>query len=147
MDESRFPPVRRTYRITDRVSVVALEHQPQAEAKAQLILLHGLEGSADSGYMRSFSQAALESGFGVHRLNLRTCGGTEALSETMYHSGLTGDTILVAENLRNKYKQPIFLIGFSLGGNVVLKLAGELGRTHLLAGVCAVSPPIDLARW
>jgi len=146
LDEHHFPPVRRTYRITDQVSVVALEHQPASTAKAQLVLLHGLEGSADSGYIRSFSQAALQSGFGVHRLNLRTCGGTDTLSETMYHSGLTSDTISVAEDLSRQYTQPVFLVGFSLGGNVVLKLAGELGATHLLRGVCAVSPPIDLAR-
>lgn len=146
LDENRFPPVRQIYRITDQVSVVALEHQPEPAAKGQLVLLHGLEGSADSGYIRSFSQAALESNFGVHRLNLRSCGGTEALSETMYHSGLTGDTIAVAKRLREGYKRPIFLVGFSLGGNVVLKLAGEIGHTDLIAGVCAVSPPIDLAR-
>lgn len=146
LDEARFPAARKIYRVTDRVSVVALEHQPQSAAKAQLLLLHGLEGSADSGYMRSFSQAALESGFGVHRLNLRTCGGTETLSETMYHSGLTSDTIAVAEDIANRFNQPVCLLGFSLGGNVVLKLAGELGDTDLLACVCAVSPPIDLAR-
>ena len=59
----------------------------------------------------------------------------------MYHSGLTGDTKFILEQL----KQPIFLVGFSLGGNVALKLAGELGQNDLLAGVCAVSTPIDLA--
>jgi predicted alpha/beta-fold hydrolase len=146
LDEKRFPAVRKTYRITDRVSVVAVAQQPEGEPKGQLVLLHGLEGSADSGYMRSFAQAALEAGFGVHRLNLRTCGGTEALSETMYHSGLTSDTIQVADRLQHEYRQPIVLVGFSLGGNVVLKLAGELGHTSSLGAVCAVSPPIDLAR-
>jgi len=64
----------------------------------------------------------------------------------MYHSGLTSDTISVTEALRERYSQPIFPVGFSLGGNVVLKLVGELGRTDLIAGACAVSPPIDLAR-
>jgi len=146
LDEKRFPAVRRKYHISDRISVLALEHQPDSVAKGQLILIHGLEGSADSGYMRSFAQTALDAGFGVHRLNLRTCGGTEALSETMYHSGLTSDTISVADKIKQQYKQPVFLVGFSLGGNVVLKLAGEMGRTSLLAGVCAVSPPMDLAR-
>jgi len=146
LDEARFPVVRRTYPITDRISVVALEQQPEAMAKGQLILVHGLEGSANSGYMRSFAQAALEAGFGVHRLNLRTCGGTEALSETMYHSGLTSDTVHIVDRVRQEYAQAVLLIGFSLGGNVVLKLAGELGSTSLLTGVCAVSPPIDLAR-
>jgi predicted alpha/beta-fold hydrolase len=103
--------------------------------------LHGLEGSASAGYFASFTQEALLRGYGVHRLNMRTCGGTEDLCETMYHSGLTGDTKFVIEQL----KQPVFVVGFSLGGNVALKLAGELGESALLAGVCAISTPIDLA--
>jgi len=121
--------------------VVALEHQPLEPARGQIVLLHGLEGSAEAGYFASFAQEALVRGYGVHRLNMRTCGGTEDLCETMYHSGLTGDTKFILEQL----KQPIFLVGFSLGGNVALKLAGELGQNDLLAGVCAVSTPIDLA--
>ena len=63
----------------------------------------------------------------------------------MYHSGLTSDTHAVLRTIKNDRKQPIFIVGFSLGGNVALKLAGELGKTQLLDGVCAVSPPIDLA--
>jgi len=121
--------------------VVALEHQPLEPARGQIVLLHGLEGSVEAGYFASFAQEALVRGYGVHRLNMRTCGGTEDLCETMYHSGLTGDTKFILEQL----KQPIFLVGFSLGGNVALKLAGELGQNDLLAGVCAVSTPIDLA--
>lgn len=125
--------------------MVALEHQPPVPAKGQIIFLHGLEGSAEAGYIKSFSQTALQRGFGVYRLNLRTCGGTEELCETMYHSGLTSDTCAVLEIIKNDRQQPIVLVGFSLGGNVALKLAGELGETKLLDGVCAVSPPIDLA--
>lgn len=110
-----------------------------------MVLLHGLEGCADSGYMQSFAQAALERGFGVHRLNMRTCGGTEELCETMYHSGLTSDPLAVLKEIQRRHAGPAFLVGFSLGGNVALKLAGELGTTELIAGVCAVSTPIDLA--
>jgi predicted alpha/beta-fold hydrolase len=61
----------------------------------------------------------------------------------MYHSGLTSDTRVILERLRRR--GPLFLVGFSLGGNVALKLAGELGETDLLSGVCAISTPIDLA--
>ena len=109
------------------------------------MFLHGLEGCADAGYIMSFAQAALLRGFGVLRVNLRTCGGTEALCETMYHSGLTGDTRFILERMQEACERPVFLAGFSLGGNVALKLAGELGETDLLAGVCAISTPIDLA--
>jgi hypothetical protein len=107
--------------------------------------LHGLEGSANAGYIQSFAQAALERGFGVHRLNMRTCGGTEELCETMYHSGLTRDPLFVLRALRGRTLDPLFVAGFSLGGNIALKLAGELGETDLVAGLCAISTPIDLA--
>ena len=63
----------------------------------------------------------------------------------MYHSGLTGDTELIVRSIRTETQDPIFVVGLSLGGNVALKLAGELGDTDLLSGVCAVSTPIDLA--
>jgi pimeloyl-ACP methyl ester carboxylesterase len=124
---------------------VAFEHQPQTVPRGQIVFLHGLEGSAAAGYVVSFAQEALVRGYGVHRLNLRTCGDTEELCETMYHSGLTGDTKVVLERLQERGLGPNFLVGFSLGGNVALKLAGELGATGLLASVCAISTPIDLA--
>ncbi len=63
----------------------------------------------------------------------------------MYHSGLTNDLLFVIQELRRRSTLPIFPIGFSLGGNVVLKLAGELGKTELLAGAVAISTPLDLA--
>jgi uncharacterized protein len=145
IDERQFPAVRTRHPIDARTTILSLEHQPHAPARAQVLFLHGLEGSADAGYVQSFAQAALERGFRVHRLNLRSCGGTEELCETMYHSGLTSDTRMILERLRERDAVPAFLVGFSLGGNVALKLAGELEHTDLLAGVCAVSTPIDLA--
>ncbi len=109
-------------------------------------MVHGLEGSSAAGYARSLAQAALEAGYAVHRYNMRSCGGTEHLSgKTLYHSGQTSDLLAVVRQLQGR--SPIFLAGFSLGGNVVLKLAGELGESarDLIAGVAAVSAPIDLA--
>ena len=126
--------------------MVAFEHLPGTDPKGQVVLLHGLEGSSDAGYIASFSQEALMRGFAVHRLNMRTCGGTEHLCETMYHSGLTSDTRAVVEKIRRRDSGPIFAVGFSLGGNVVLKLAGELGATELIQGAVAVSTPIDLSK-
>jgi len=76
---------------------------------------------------------------------MRTCGGTESLSETMYHSGLTSDTLHILQQIRRERPEPLFVVGFSLGGNVALKLAGELSENSLLTGVCAASTPIDLA--
>ncbi len=145
IDLVRFPAQRKEYRVDAKTTIVSFEHQPENSAFGQIVFLHGLEGSADAGYIASFAQEALLRGFGVHRLNLRTCGGTEELCETMYHSGLTSDTRFVLERLQNRGLGPNFLVGFSLGGNVALKLAGELGPTDLLAGICAISTPIDLA--
>lgn len=119
---------------------------PSETPAGQLILVHGLEGSSAAGYARSLAQAALEAGYAVHRYNMRSCGGTEHLSgTTLYHSGQTSDLLAVIRQLQGQ--SPIFLAGFSLGGNVVLKLAGELGESarELIAGVVAVSTPIDLA--
>jgi predicted alpha/beta-fold hydrolase len=145
IDENRFPAKRMLYQADPSAQVVVYEHQPLGGPRGQLLFLHGLEGSAQAGYIQSFAQAALERGFGVHRKNLRSCGGTEDLTQTMYHSGLTIDTRFVAQSINERSLGPVFLVGFSLGGNVVLKLAGELGQTDLIAGVCAVSTPIDLA--
>lgn len=119
---------------------------PAGETKAEILMVHGLEGSSDAGYARSFSQAGLQAGFATHRFNMRSCCNTEHLSgKALYHSGQTSDLLYVLRAL--KRTAPIFLTGFSLGGNVVIKLAGELGdEAHdLIAGVAAISTPIDLA--
>jgi predicted alpha/beta-fold hydrolase len=110
-------------------------------------MVHGLEGSGEAGYMRSLSAAALGAGFAAHRFHMRTCGGTERLCRTLYHAGLTSDLLAVLRQLRSEGRAPAFLVGFSLGGNVVLKLAGEMGESArpLVRGVCAVSTPLDLA--
>ncbi len=137
--------MRKQYRIDQANTIVVVEHQPELPARGQVVLLHGLEGSADAGYIQSFAQEALLRGFSVHRVNFRTCGGTEELCETMYHSGLTGDARAILQELQERLSGPNFLVGFSLGGNVALKLAGELGETDLISAVCAISTPIDLA--
>jgi predicted alpha/beta-fold hydrolase len=145
VDESRFPAMRRTYAPDAATKILVLEHQPASPARGQILLLHGLEGSSEAGYFKSLAQDALLRGYGVHRSNMRTCGGTESLSQTMYHSGLTADTRFILEEIRRSHPGPLFLVGFSLGGNVALKLAGELGDATFLNGVCAVSTPINLA--
>lgn len=147
LDEDRFPGVRDLHRTAPDVQVLAIRHEPHGPARGELIVLHGLEGSHDSGYMHSMAQAGLVRGLRVHRLNMRTCGGTEGLAPTLYHAGLTQDLRSILENFARQGRGPVFLVGYSLGGNVVLKLAGELGdrvRSLGLAGVATVSTPIDL---
>ncbi len=148
LDERRFPVTERQFATEPGVSVLVHTQQPAGAARGQLILVHGLEGSGQAGYARSLAQAALETGYAVHRFNMRSCGGTEAMSgKTLYHSGQTGDLLTVARQVRLESDAPLTLVGFSLGGNVVLKLGGELGSQagEWLGGIVAVSTPIDLA--
>ena len=116
--------------------------------KGELILAHGLEGSSESGYMLSMAAAALEAGYATHRYNMRGCGDSPWNRQSNYHSGQTADLLTVARERKRAGGLPVYLVGFSLGGNMVLKLAGELGEQggDVLAGVCSVSPPIDLAK-
>ena len=112
------------------------------------ILLHGLEGSSRSQYVIGNANKLWLAGCNVIRMNMRNCGGTEKLSPTLYHSGLSADVdhvlrhFIVVEQL-----QSVALIGYSMGGNLVLKLAGELGTSapQQLHSIVGVSPAIDLA--
>lgn len=122
--------------------------QSDRRACPTLITIHGLEGSSESGYMRGTAEKALRAGFNVLRLNLRNCGGTAHLTESLYHAGLTDDVNAIIEELSERDGlKDIFLAGFSLGGNLSLKLAGEYGSKapSTLKGVVAVSPSIHLS--
>jgi len=146
LDEKRFPVEARFYETEPEVQVLVHSQRPAGAPLAEIIMVHGLEGSSDAGYARSLAQAALVAGYAAHRFNMRSCGGTEHLSgKALYHSGQTSDLLAVLRQIKSD--APVFLAGFSLGGNVVLKLAGELGESakELVAGVTAVSTPIDLA--
>jgi predicted alpha/beta-fold hydrolase len=124
--------------------------QPEA-ARAQrltLLLVHGLEGSSDSRYMLGISSLAWQAGCNVIRMNMRNCGGTESWTPTLYHSGMSGDIHAVLRFFvaREGLKR-VAMIGYSMGGNLVLKLAGELGEDApaWLTGAVGVSPAMDLA--
>ncbi len=144
--EREYPVTDSLHETEPGVRVLVQSQEPHGLPRGHLVLVHGLEGSSRAGYMRSLARRALAAGFAVHRLNLRSCGGTEALSRTLYHAGLTTDLRALLESLRSRGLGPRYAAGFSLGGNVVFKLAGELGGQGggLLAAVCGVSVPIDL---
>jgi predicted alpha/beta-fold hydrolase len=146
MDTQRFPVEVRFYDTEPGVRVLVHSQRPASPPAGEIIVVHGLEGSSQAGYAQSLAHEMLQAGWAAHRFNMRSCGGTEHLSgRALYHSGQTCDLLAVIRLI--KTDAPIFLVGFSLGGNVVLKLAGELGEhaPELISGVVAVSTPIDLA--
>jgi uncharacterized protein len=112
-----------------------------------VVMWHGMEGSTESAYMVSTADKAFRACFNVVRVNVRNCGGTEHLSPTLYHGGLTHDARVVIEELiKTDHLRRLFIAGFSLGGNMVLKLAGEYGDNPPaeVLGICAVSASVDL---
>ena len=122
--------------------------QPRPWEHPTLMVLHGLESSSDAHYVRGLADKAFAVGFNAVRLNQRNCGATEHLSDSLYHSGLTDDPIAVMRELTEVDGLKAFAVaGYSLGGNLTLKLAGDYGRhpPEELRAVCAVSPTMDLA--
>ena len=113
-----------------------------------LIVVHGLEGSSESRYMLGVAEKGLAAGMNVVLMNQRTCGGTDSLAPTLYHSGRSGDVLAVAQHLvQQEGIRQFALCGYSMGGNLVLKAAGESGDggPKEFAGVAAVCPAVDLA--
>ena len=112
-----------------------------------IVILHGLEGSSESNYVWGIAEKAFRRGFHAVRLNQRNCGGTETLTPTLYNSGMSGDYRAVLEELSSGdgFEQ-IFFAGYSMGGNLMTKMAGEFGEAapKALRGVCVVCPAMDL---
>lgn len=123
--------------------------QPETDraSRLTLILVHGLEGSSESQYIKGLTARAWNAGCNVVRMNMRNCGDTDELTPTLYHSGLSCDVGAVVEHYARQFQlEHVALVGYSMGGNLVLKLAGEWGSSNpVLRGVAAVCPAIDLA--
>jgi uncharacterized protein len=116
-------------------------------ARPSAIIVHGLEGSSGSQYVVGNANKLWLAGCNIIRMNMRNCGGTEALSPTLYHSGLSNDVLAVMNFFVAQHGlRSMSLIGYSMGGNLVLKLAGELGAAapSELRSVIGVSPAVDL---
>jgi uncharacterized protein len=164
------PPVDRYFEVEPGIRLLAHCHWQKAVARGEwrvasgkpvqrptLVIVHGLEGSSESRYVLGTAEKAWVAGFHVVRMNQRNCGGTEALAPTLYNSGLSGDYRAVVRELAEQDGlREIFLAGFSMGGNLVLKAAGEMCREAssrpeasgfgtAFAGVAAVCPALDLA--
>ena len=142
------PPVRRYFDVDHDARVVAECHwQREPWTRPTIIALHGLNGSSDAHYMKGIASKAFARGMNVVRLNQRNCGDTEHLSAGLFHSGLTADAAhVISELIEVDGLQAIAVAGYSLGGNLALKLAGEYGDNppRALLGVAAVSPIIEI---
>ena len=126
-------------------------HWQPAEVRSErltVILVHGLEGSSNSQYVLGNATRAWAAGCNIVRMNMRSCGGTDKLAPALYHSGCSGDVAKIVEHITRQYDlQAIALVGYSMGGNMILKYAGELGTSapaNLKAAV-GISPLMDLA--
>lgn len=143
------PPDDRLIEVEPGVSVLCRCHwQKDPTRSLTAIVVHGLEGSGDSPYAVGIAAGGLAAGMNVVRMNQRNCGGTDHLAPTLYHSGRSRD---VAEVVRALIAQEnllrVALIGFSMGGNLVVKCAGEWGTQGppQFRAVVAVCPALDLA--
>src|SRR5215469_6887501 len=125
----------------------AAVHEDCPRDRPVIVIVHGLEGSSDSNYVRGIADKAWAHGFHAVRMNQRNCGGTERLTPTLYNSGLSGDYRAVLLGLIAEGFEQIYFAGYSMGGNLVTKMAGEWGaaRPKELRGVCAVCPALDLS--
>ena len=113
-----------------------------------VIIVHGLEGSVESQYVIGSGSKAWSAGMSVVRMNMRNCGNTETLTPTLYHSGLSADVGAVAKALiDDESLERVSIVGFSMGGNLALKLAGEWSNQAppQVKAFAAVSPAMDLA--
>lgn len=141
------PGAERLFRVDPQAQIKGVcSWQPDRQAPC-LILVHGLEGCHDSPYMRGIAHKAWHAGLNVIRLNQRNCAGTEHLTPTLYNAGLSRDIRAVIDELVSLDGiQALWVVGYSMGGNLVLKMAGEAGETCSgLRGVAAVCPNVHPA--
>jgi predicted alpha/beta-fold hydrolase len=142
-------PEERMIEVAPGIQVRCLYHwQQNRQAALTLIVVHGLEGSTDSQYMLGVARNGLARGMNIVLMNQRNCGGMDHLAPTLYNSSLSADVAAVARNVVERDGISRFaLIGFSMGGNLVLKLAGEWGSAAppQFRSVAAVCPAMDLA--
>ncbi len=119
----------------------------KVDSKKIVLIVHGLEGSSNSKYVQSLSQVLNDSKFNTVAINLRGCSGEPNRLLSSYHSGKTDDLDAVLTFLENHYSyEEYYIVGYSLGGNITLKYAGEKGEniSKKMQKVVGVSVPCDL---
>jgi hypothetical protein len=142
------PAEQRMIEVEPGIPVLCHCHWQADRHALTLLIVHGLEGSSESQYMMGIARNGLAAGMNVVRMNQRNCGGMDHCAATLYNSSRSEDVAAVARDLVERDKIPgLVLIGFSMGGNLVLKLAGEWGSAGPaeFRGVAAVCPAVNLA--
>ena len=120
----------------------------EEDSKQLVIICHGLEGSSNGPYVRGAAKYFFERGFNVLCPNYRSCSGEMNLLPRFYHSGATDDLDFIITKAKDIFSPlEIFMVGFSLGGNLITKYFGELGGRldPLIIGAATFSVPLDLA--
>lgn len=115
--------------------------------KKLLILGHGLEGSSNSTYTLGLAKNAIKNGYDVLAINWRGCSEEDNLRFESYHTGKSSDLKEIINHVLSNYSYPsIYYCGFSMGGNIGLKYAGEMANNidHRIKSFCAISTPVDL---
>jgi len=127
------------------VRLQCFRSSPEGHSATPVVLLHGWEGSAESLYVLSLAQQLYERGFEVIRLNLRDHGATHHLNRELFHSCRLPEVIGAMRSLQALCPgRPMYLVGFSLGGNFLLRVAAKADEAGLQIGkVIAVSPVLD----
>ena len=142
------PSERRLIEVEPGIPVLCHCHWQEDRRALTLIVVHGLEGSSESQYMLGIARNGLAAGMNVIRMNQRNCGGMDHCAPTLYNSSRSADVAAVAQHLLDRDRISSFVLaGFSMGGNLVLKLAGEWAGDGPVEfrGVVAVCPAINLA--
>jgi predicted alpha/beta-fold hydrolase len=143
------PAEERLFHVEHDVKVLCHCHwQARREQAMTLIIVHGLEGSSESGYAIGTGSKAWRAGMNVVRMNMRNCGGTEQLGPTLYNSAMSADVGAVVQALLEQDGlQKLAFAAFSMGGNLVLKLLGEWGAhtPPQVKAAVGISPAMDLA--
>ena len=141
-----YPAERVEFPMTDGDRLLASLHRPAEDlGRPLVVLIHGLTGSEDSAYIRASALHFLDQGYPVLRLNLRGAGPSKGVCRSRYHAGRSDDLRQVLGQMDGRLAgKGLLLVGYSLGGNLLLKYLGEAGRRAIVRGAVSISAPIDL---
>jgi predicted alpha/beta-fold hydrolase len=141
---SRTPPVRRERHELPDGDFVDLDTFDGAPGAPHVVVLHGLEGSSQAGYVLAILRGASERGWGATALNFRSCSGEPNRLARSYHSGEIGDALSVMKLVRGRISGPLYAVGFSLGANVLCRLLEETGADAPVEAAASMSAPYNL---